>query len=513
MTATFPEIRRLARWGGILLAILAPIGLLADLGGLTLRQWDEARLAVNALEMAKTGNWVVTTFGFEPDLWNTKPPLMIWLQAALIHLFGPNEWAIRLLAALAALVTVGLVYWFMVRWLRRPLGGLLASSLLLGSLSFIGEHHGHTGDYDALLTLAEIGMGLSIWLLLETGDRRWWLGVGAGLVVGTLTKGVAVLLPMPGILLYCLFQRRVLDLLRMPGLWLTAAGWLTVATAWYVGREHALPGYWAAVNLNELGGRFDTGLGEHTGPWYYYVVHLVRRKFLLWLCLFPAIIPFAVWQPEARARRAAWFALSWSVGLFTVLGASQTKLEWYIIPVLPWLALLLGLGGPRAASYLLRQVPSPSIRASLRLGFVIAIVLPPVAVILHELRANWHDSGHNPMSADTLRPGYGLRVLGREKAPPTPLAVVAVPGFYQALRPVVGSEGHEGYNAALRFYVLAYPRPVRVVAPAMVAALHGPGYVLTANVRDSALVRQAFPQAAYRAVGRSRCWLWTLPGQ
>ena len=37
--------------------------------------WDESRLAVNALEMRQRGFSLVTTYGFAPDLWNTKPPL------------------------------------------------------------------------------------------------------------------------------------------------------------------------------------------------------------------------------------------------------------------------------------------------------------------------------------------------------------------------------------------------------------------------------------------------------
>jgi len=44
-----------------------------------LQLWDEARLAVNATEMLQSGDWLVTRYDGSSDLWNTKPPLLIWL--------------------------------------------------------------------------------------------------------------------------------------------------------------------------------------------------------------------------------------------------------------------------------------------------------------------------------------------------------------------------------------------------------------------------------------------------
>ena len=511
MTSTPPEIHRLGRSAGLLLGVVAVLGLLTDLGGLSLRQWDEARVAVNALEMSQSGHWLVATYGFEPDLWNTKPPLLLWLQAGLIRLLGPTEWATRLPAALAALATIGLLYRFSAKYLRRPIGGLLVGSVLLSALGFLGEHHGRTGDYDALLTLAELGVGLSVFLLIETNRPRWWLGVGAGLIVATLTKGVAALLPLPGLALYCLAQRRGRALLQTTGFWLTLLVWLATAAGWYLLREHLAPGYWAAVNLNELGGRFGTALEAHGETWYYYIARLSTTKFLPWIYVLPLVVPFALRHPDPRARRAAWLALSTAGGLLLVLSLAKTKIEWYALPAYPWLALLAGLGAPRLATWLLGRTYVGAAQISLRVLLVAFIIVPPLITIRHELRGNWKDLFGPGQAGFGLRAGYGLRALRQEPQPPAPLAVVAEPGFDHALRPPTAVGGAPGYNASLRFYVLAYPRPVRVLPPAAIATLRGPGYVLTATPADSALVRAAFPQASCRAVGRYVCWLWILP--
>ena len=403
------------------------------------------------------------------------------------------------------MASIGLVYSLLARFLRRPVGGVLAGSVLLAALGFLGEHHGRSGDYDALLTLAELGLGASVLLLLETGHPRWWLGVGVGLLLATLAKGVAALLPLPGVAIYCLAHRCGRDLLRTSGFWLVALSWVALTAGWYGLREHLGPGYWEAVNANELGGRFGTALEAHHEPWYYYLARLATTKFLPWIYLLPLVIPFALRHPDARARRVAWFAFSWALGLLLVLSAAQTKIEWYLLPAYPWLAVLVGLGAPRLATYLLGRAPSGVARVSLRVLLSAFIIVPPLADIHHELRGNRRDP------FPELRTGYGLRELRREAVPPAPLAVVAEAGYNEALRPFTAAGGAPGYNAALRFYVLAYPRPVRVIAPAAVPTLRGPGYVLTATPADSARVRAAFPQATCRTVGRQPCWLWTLP--
>ncbi|UOG75835.1 glycosyltransferase family 39 protein [Hymenobacter tibetensis] len=504
MTPTLPETRLLSRWGGPLLGIMATLGLLVDLGGLTLRHWDEARLGVNAIEMAQSNKWLITTFGFKPDLWNTKPPLMIWLQAGLIQLLGPTEWAVRLPAALAALATIGLLYWFMAKFMRRPLGGLLAGIVLVSSQGFLGQHHGHAGDYDALLTLMQLVVGLSVLLLLETKQRRWWVGVGVGLIMATLTKGVAVLLPLPGMALYCLAQRRGRALLRTTGFWLVLLSWMAAAVGWYTLREHVGPGYWAAINENELSGRFAAVVEKHEEPWYYYIARMAAARFLPWVYVVPVVVFFALRHPDARARRVAAFAASWAVGMLVVLTIAKTKIEWYSVPTYPWLALLIGLGSPRLATLLLGRVHSRPVQLSLRVLLTAFLVVPPLAAIGLEQRRYRRDT------ADEARVGYGLRALSEEDQPPTPLFVVAPGTFYTALLPPTVSGGISGYNASLRFYVLGYPRELRVVPPASVASLRSPGYVLTSTAADSALVRATFPRASCRAVGRFPCWLWRL---
>src|SRR3974390_2027501 len=68
---------------------------------LPMQAWDESRIANNALEMARGGHWFTPTYDGAPDHWNTKPPLLIWLVAALFPLGGPPLLALPLPSLLA----------------------------------------------------------------------------------------------------------------------------------------------------------------------------------------------------------------------------------------------------------------------------------------------------------------------------------------------------------------------------------------------------------------------------
>ena len=107
-----------------LLLGLAFFALFFRLSSPPMQRWDEARLALNAVEMSHDHQWLVTKHDGQPDLWNTKPPLMIWLQVLSMQALGYSELAVRLPAALAALATVLMLFWYGPTLPARALDGL-----------------------------------------------------------------------------------------------------------------------------------------------------------------------------------------------------------------------------------------------------------------------------------------------------------------------------------------------------------------------------------------------------
>ncbi|RZK46775.1 MAG: hypothetical protein EOO59_18770, partial [Hymenobacter sp.] len=275
-------------------AVLTSLALLAscfplafNLGQAPIQTWDEARQAVNAYELLHAGGqWLVTTFDHQPDLGNTKPPLLIWLQALSMGWFGATELAVRLPSLLAAASTVGLLY-AAGRGVGRPGAGLLAGAVLTTTAGYLGPHLARTGDYEALLCLGVLGQVLATFAYAETGRARYLVWAAAAVAGAVLTKGVAGLLALPALFFYLLWHSKLGMLVRRPGFWWSAAGALALPGLFYLLRERALPGYWAAVRGNELGGRYLHNMSPAAEPPLYYVRNLLGYQVRPWWPLLP----------------------------------------------------------------------------------------------------------------------------------------------------------------------------------------------------------------------------------
>ncbi len=108
--------------------VVAALFMFVDVRPDPIQLWDESRIAVNALEMHLRGLSLVTTYGFTPDLWNTKPPLLVWLIDAAMAVVGPSELAVRLPSMAAALGVLALVSGFTRRMTGSPWAGCSPSS-------------------------------------------------------------------------------------------------------------------------------------------------------------------------------------------------------------------------------------------------------------------------------------------------------------------------------------------------------------------------------------------------
>ena len=376
--------------------IIAALPLFAHLDALPVRLWDESRLAFNALEMARgQSHFLVPTYGGEPEMWNTKPPLLIWLQALAIRILGEGELALRLPSALAALATCLLLVRFADKWLRRAWLGVLAVGVLVTAQGYVSLHGVRTGDYEALVTLFITSYGLAWFLYCEGGNRRMLWTAAACIAGAALTKGVGGLLPLPALALYSIFSGRILRQLRDPHLWLSMLLVAGVVAGYYLGREAVNPGYLDAVRANELGGRYATVNESHAAPAHWYVGNLVGYRFRPWVLWWAAGLLLGALSKDKLVRAATLFSALFCGIHLAIISSAATKLEWYDLPLYPFSALTAGTGiyALSAAIYrlALRRVGTQH-SAALLLATVLAILpfaLPYRAALLrvfqHEL--------------------------------------------------------------------------------------------------------------------------------
>ncbi|QHL88023.1 phospholipid carrier-dependent glycosyltransferase [Nibribacter ruber] len=326
-----------------ILAALVIVPLFGYLGTLPIRLWDESRLASNAFEMYDTGHLLVTTFEYSPDLWNTKPPLLIWLQAGLMKVLGVNEWAVRLPSAVAGLLTCSLLLYLSRRYLNSFWFGFIALLVLVTSEGYITEHGTRTGDYDALLTLFTTLSALAFFAYCETTRNKYLYLVFAATALAVLTKSIAGFLFVPALGIYAIIRGQVLPLLQNKHFYIGLLGCLGVIAGYYLLREAVSPGYLQAVWHNELGGRYLQVNENHSGDFWFYYYGFMELKLTAWYLLVPCGFAVGLLLKNHRMNRLALFCAVMVVGFFLVISVSKTKLHWYDIPLYPFLSLLIAM--------------------------------------------------------------------------------------------------------------------------------------------------------------------------
>lgn len=452
----------------LLTLVLASIVLCYELGRNPIQLWDESRTAVNAAEMDHTGNWLVTQFKGEPDTWNTKPPLLIWLQTLCLRLFGYSEWSIRLPSTLAALGTVTLLYWFAARTLKLPLAGLLGSLVLVTSTGFVRIHVARTGDYDALLVFWLTLATVSCYRYLEYQQPRalYWLAVA--ITAAVFTKSVAGLIGLPAFVLYALLRGRLGWLLSQPRVYFVALGSIGCVAAYVLMREQAAPGYWEAVLFNDLGGRFfglqpsnpnlANGMEGLKGPWDVYLTSLATSLFLPWVLAVPPAWLTILYFGSRLVRRAGGLLGLFAIWWLLLISVSATKTSWYDAPIYPMLALLVGLG----MALLLEKVHATA-RARLRpssdkvalgqIAVIIALFFLPYKLVIDQIIRERHNY---PELVPDARIGSYLRQMRKDEP--------------QQRQFIVLYEG--GYNAVLDWYRYAYEQQNVNLQTLPIAACH-----------------------------------------
>ena len=318
---------------------LWPIAVLFLLGVTPWGLWerDEGRYADVASEMLARGDFV--TPRVNGAIFLDKPPMVYWVTAASLSVWGHNEFGARFGQLLFALGTL-LVIWRTGMLLLGRRGAALAVIILASSALFFASSHILTLDLALSFFVA-----LTLFLFLR-GHRAGasgslaYTGMFAAAAAGVLTKGLLGVI-LPALTIACFYTwrgewRRVREIPWVRGGLL----FLLVAAPWFVAVSIANPEFPAYFFVHEHLARFVTSVHRHQGGWWYYLpvlaIGLMPWSLMLPACLHRARIADRAAGPEARA-----FLWSWFLSGLLLFSVSQSKLPLYALPLLPPLALLI----------------------------------------------------------------------------------------------------------------------------------------------------------------------------
>jgi 4-amino-4-deoxy-L-arabinose transferase-like glycosyltransferase len=330
----------------VTLLILSCFVFFLHMGSFAVIMWDESRNAINALEMLQNHNYIVTYFEGKPDLWNTKPPLLIWLIVISMKIFGSTEFALRLPSALSGLATTFIIFFFIKNELKSTLAGLFSALILITTSGYICEHISRTGDYDATLILFTTSFILAFYKFMyadteKTRGRSYWIFTIC-IILAVLTKSVAGLLMIPGALLYLVINKKVMLLINLRTLF-SILLFILMVPGYYLLNEHFNPGYIKAFLENDFG-RLSTTLSGHLHPFDFYWQNLIDKRLYPYNTIFVICLTAILFCKNLIIRRLTRYFLLPSIIYFLIISTSKTKLTWYDAQIFPILAMIMGMG-------------------------------------------------------------------------------------------------------------------------------------------------------------------------
>ncbi len=338
-----------------------------------------------AREMVLRHDWV--TLYANGVRYLEKAPLMYWGVATSYTLFGVSEWSTRLPLMLGVLAMI-LATYGLGRWALGSAGGFDSGLVLATALGpFLFTRF--------LIPDAAVGLWLTLtfWLFLVSLEQAkpapWtcW-GLAAVCALNVLTKGlIGLVFPIGAIGLYLLLTGNLRHLLKLRLLSGTLV-FLAVAAPWHILAQLRNP---AQGNVRGF-------------LWFYFVNEHINRflntriprdydkvpLLLFWALLVLWLIPWTVFLPQSlqevprrwrefrarmtRRQRAYLMFFLWNiviVGFFSL----STRQEYYTIPAIPGMALLVG-------GWLQRERDSAADSRERRHGRISSAVLLAVGVII-----------------------------------------------------------------------------------------------------------------------------------
>src|SRR5437868_9578157 len=336
-----------------------------------------------AREMVESGDWVTLKIngGFR---YLEKAPLMYWCVAASFKVFGVHDWSARLPIALGMLALLLVVYRIGRRFYSDEGGLYAALALGTGFGPFIYTRF----MIPEMLVALWLAIGFDFFLTsLEQNERGeqpsllvCW-GLAATMALNVLTKGlIGLVFPIGAIFLYMLLTKNLRHLLRLR-LFSSFLVFLLIAAPWHV-----------------IAGLRNPAQGEARGFfWFYFVnehfLRFLKKRYpadydtvplwlfwglmLVWLMPWTAFLVQAIRQVPAKLaafrtglsaqQRATLIFALWPLVILLFFSFSSRQ-EYYVLPGLPGVALLLG-------GWLARESASAHNSAERRSGRISSMVL------------------------------------------------------------------------------------------------------------------------------------------
>lgn len=329
----------------LLLGLIAGLMFIPFLGAAGMFDPTDSFFIESAREMLETNKLIVPMINYEP--WLDKPAFAFWFIVQSFKAFGVNEFAGRFSSALCGILLVLCTFTLTRHILSRRQSFLCALTLAASPLFVIV---GHVSLIDEPLALFLTIALLSIANYIALGKKQFLLTGYVSMCVAALCKGplalVLIGLITVGYFLLTKPKKIVSSILSMNPL--LAIGLLWVITVpYYVWAHIGTNGEFTnAFFLRQNLGRM-VGVVNHVNPFWWYIPVVIGGFFPWCICALGSgkfLRRYIVRRAKLATPRQqlVFFCLCWATLGFLFFSAIPTKLQTYIDPIFPALAVVMG---------------------------------------------------------------------------------------------------------------------------------------------------------------------------
>jgi 4-amino-4-deoxy-L-arabinose transferase-like glycosyltransferase len=283
-----------------------------------------------------------------------KPPMLFWLSAVSMKIFGVHDWAYRLPSFFFAILAVYATYRLALLFYKKEIAQLSAMVLAASQALFLITH-------DVRCDTMLMGwVALSLWQMTawyQTGKWKYFFVAFIAIACGMMTKGpIALLVPAFSFVPHFILRREWKQLFRWEyilGVIIIAVMLVPMSIGLY--RQFDLhPGKFINGEPIQSGLRFyywTQSFGRYTGENHFnemnhftFLLENMIWSFLPWIIFFLLGLVFAVKDLVLKKLRLStkeeWLSTGGFIITYCILARSQAQLPHYIFVVFPLAAIV-----------------------------------------------------------------------------------------------------------------------------------------------------------------------------
>lgn len=359
-----------------------------------LRWWDESMFAVNTYEMMNNGHYFSLYFDGSPDLFNTKPPLTIWLQLLFSKIIGYNELSIRLPSAIFSSLSILIIFNFINknfsnRW------AWISALILLTSNGYIGFHTSRTGDSDSVLTFLLLVANINFVNFILKENKKYILYFFLFLTLAFMAKLYAAFLFSFGYLFILIYYKKLKSFIFNYYFLFGLSAFIILAVSIIYAREIDTPGYFFEI-LNKDAGRLVNVVERHREDYLFYINNFFNRNFSIWI-IFSILSVFLLSISSNKVKTLIFSFLVLTLSYLVIITLSITKLTWYDMPLYPLLSVMSGY-----AIYYFIEIIFKEKKIVFQYILIFSIFIFPYYLMFNKSQVNFISQGERDLESNEI---------------------------------------------------------------------------------------------------------------